>query len=124
MRPAKPDEWVLPLPRAFLRIGVTGHRIGTKFSLAAAAEAQKTIERVLADMARLARDTVMRERWAFSDSTPALSIVSSLAEGSDRVVAGAGLAAALALSVILPFPRAETLAAIQTSSQEAARSTA
>src|SRR5690242_10610256 len=107
MSPTRPDAFVLPLPRGFLRIGVTGHRIGTKFSAAAAAEAQKTIGRVLADMARLSRETVLREGWAFADSTPVLSIVSSLAEGSDRVVADAGLAAGLALNVILPFPRAD-----------------
>jgi len=107
MSPTRPDALLLPLPRAFLRVGVTGHRIGAKFSLAAAAEAQKTIERVLADMARLARDTVLRDGWAFADSTPVLSTVSSLAEGSDRVVADAGLAAGLALNVILPFPRAD-----------------
>ena len=36
-----------------------------------------------------------------------LVIVSSLAEGSDRIVAEAGLAAGFALQVVLPFDRAE-----------------
>ena len=87
MSPTSPDELVLPLPRAFLRIGVTGHRIGAKFSDAAAAEARKTVDRVLADMARLARDSVLRDAWAFADGAPVVSMVSALAEGSDRIVA-------------------------------------
>jgi hypothetical protein len=107
MSPTSPDEWVLPLPRAFLRIGVTGHRIGPKFSVAASAEAQKTVGRVLGEMARLARDAVLRNGWAFADASPVLSTVSALAEGSDRIVAEAGLAAGHALNVILPFARAD-----------------
>src|SRR5690348_4787511 len=101
MNATSPDELRLPLPRAFLRIGVTGHRIGAKFSVAAADEARTTIDRVLAEMSRLARETVLRNAWAFADTVPVLSAVSALAEGSDRVVAEAALAAGHALNVIL-----------------------
>ena len=56
------------------------------------------IDRILAAIAATARKT---------NATSALVIVSSLAEGSDRIVAAAGLAAGYALQVILPFARAE-----------------
>ena len=42
-----------------------------------------------------------------ANAASALVIVSSLAEGSDRIVAAAGLAAGFALQVVLPFKRAE-----------------
>ena len=42
-----------------------------------------------------------------ANTTSAVVIVSSLAEGSDRIVAAAGLAAGFALQAVLPFDRAE-----------------
>ena len=56
------------------------------------------IDRILAAIAATARK---------ANSASPLVIVSSLAEGSDRIVAAAGLAAGYALQVILPFARAE-----------------
>ena len=56
------------------------------------------IDRILAAIV----DTVRK-----ANTASAFSIVSSLAEGSDRIVAAAGLAAGLALQVVLPFKRAE-----------------
>jgi hypothetical protein len=56
------------------------------------------IDRILAAIAATARK---------ANSASALVIVSSLAEGSDRIVAAAGLAAGYGLQVILPFARAE-----------------
>src|SRR5690348_10672964 len=103
----RPDAFVLPLPRPFLRIGVTGHRIGTKFSATAAAEARKTVDRILADMTRLAREVVLHDEWAFAEATPTLSAVSALAEGSDRIVAEAALLGGHTLNVILPFARSD-----------------
>ncbi|MGZ6021365.1 MAG: hypothetical protein ACXWLQ_02045 [Rhizomicrobium sp.] len=101
------DEMVLPRPQACLRVGVTGHRIGPKFSETQAAAVRKTVDAILAGIARLARETVERDAWAFSSPQPVLSTVSALAEGADRIVAEAGLDAGLPLSVILPFWRAD-----------------
>jgi hypothetical protein len=99
------DELVLPRPQACLRIGVTGHRIGPKFSDVQAADVRKTVDTILAEIARLARATVSKDAWAFASTRPVLSTVSALAEGADRIVAEAGLAADFALNVILPFWR-------------------
>lgn len=99
------DELVLPRPCACLRVGVTGHRIGSKFSHAEAAAVRRSLDSILADIARLARQTVEREAWAFSRPEPVLSTISALASGSDQIVAQAGLDAGFALSVILPFAR-------------------
>lgn len=96
---------VLPRPKAALRIGVTGHRIGAKFTDAQAQAVRSTIDKLLADIATVAQQTAARERWAFADATPALSTISALAEGSDRLVAEAGLARNFPLNVILPFGR-------------------
>jgi hypothetical protein len=56
------------------------------------------IDRILAAIAAAARKANPASR---------LVIVSSLAEGSDRIVAEAGLAAGFALQAVLPFNRAE-----------------
>src|SRR5471032_2482524 len=101
------DDMILPQPQARLRVGVTGHRLGPKFSQAAAAEVRTTIDGLLAEIARVAHHTVERDAWAFADPAPIVSTISAIAEGSDRIVAEAGLAAGLPLSVILPFARAD-----------------
>src|SRR5512135_1778952 len=101
------DALVLPKPRASLRIGVTGHRIGTKFSDAQAAAVRTTIDRILANIQRLAQHTVERHAWAFAPGKAILSTISALAEGSDRIVAEAGLAKGYPLNVILPFWRGD-----------------
>lgn len=101
------DALVLPKPRASLRIGVTGHRIGTKFSDAQAATVRTTIDRVLADIEGIAQHTVERHAWAFAPGKAILSTISALAEGSDRIVAEAGLAKGYPLNVILPFWRGD-----------------
>jgi hypothetical protein len=71
------DDMVLPRPQACLRIGVTGHRIGPKFSQAAAATVRATIAEILAEIARLARKSVERDAWAFSNPKPILSTISA-----------------------------------------------
>ncbi|HTP76221.1 MAG TPA: DUF4231 domain-containing protein [Rhizomicrobium sp.] len=101
------DAMVLPRPQACLRVGVTGHRIGPKFSEAQAAEVRKTVDALLGEIARLAQATVAKDAWAFSGEQPLLSTVSALAEGADRIVADAGLAAGFPLSAILPFWRGD-----------------
>ena len=92
MSPARP-----PSPPA-LRIGVTGHRLPPKLPEESEAPLRAQIDRLLAAIAAAARK---------ANSATEFVIVSSLAEGSDRIVAEAGLAAGFALQAVLPFARAE-----------------
>ncbi|HEY0301232.1 MAG TPA: DUF4231 domain-containing protein [Rhizomicrobium sp.] len=102
---ASTDDSPVPRPKAYLRVGVTGHRPGPKLSPEQAAAVRRTVDTILADIARLTRETVERDAWAFASRRPEMSVVSSLAEGADRIVAEAGLAAGYVLSAILPFAR-------------------
>jgi hypothetical protein len=81
-----------------LRIGVTGHRVPPKLPESAEAPLRLLIDRVLVAIAATARK---------ANTASALVIVSSLAEGSDRIVAAAGLAAGFALQAVLPLEKAE-----------------
>jgi hypothetical protein len=81
-----------------LRIGVSGHRVPPKLPEESEAPLRTLIDRILAAIV----DTAPT-----ANTATALVIVSSLAEGSDRIVAAAGLAAGFALQVVLPFKRAE-----------------
>jgi hypothetical protein len=81
-----------------LRIGVSGHRVPPKLPEESEAPLRVLIDRMLAAIAAAARK---------ANTASALVIVSSLAEGSDRIVAAAGLAAGFALQAVLPFEKAE-----------------
>lgn len=81
-----------------LRIGVSGHRVPPKLPEESEVPLRAHIDRILAAVTAAARK---------ANTATALVIVSSLAEGSDRIVAEAGLAAGFALQAILPFARAE-----------------
>jgi hypothetical protein len=81
-----------------LRIGVSGHRVPPKLPEESEAPLRAHIDRILAAVGAAARQ---------ANTAAELVIVSSLAEGSDRIVAEAGLAAGFALQAILPFARAE-----------------
>jgi hypothetical protein len=100
-----------PKPRLCLRVGVTGHRPGTKLPqdsiptvVTRVGEVLDAIKRTVAELARRHADVFERE-----PGTPVppydLVIVSSLAEGADRIVAEAGLSRGFMLDVVLPFPR-------------------
>jgi len=102
---ASTGESHVPRPKAFLRVGVTGHRPGPKLSPAQAAAVRRTVDKILGDIAQLTREVVEREAWAFASRRPELSVISALAEGADRLVAEAGLAAEYGLGVVLPFVR-------------------
>jgi len=97
----------LVLPKARLRIGVTGHRIGAKFSQGQAETVRQTVDGLLADITRLARECTAANSWAFVAGEPVISTISALAEGSDRILAEAGLARNHPLNAILPFWRAD-----------------
>ena len=81
-----------------LRIGVSGHRVPPKLPEESEAPLRALVDRTLAAIAATARK---------ANTASTLIIVSSLAEGSDRIVAAAGLAAGFALQAVLPFERAE-----------------
>jgi hypothetical protein len=81
-----------------LSVGVSGHRVPPKLPEQSEAPLRAHIDRILAAVAAAARK---------ANTATELVIVSSLAEGSDRIVAEAGLAAGFALQAILPFARAE-----------------
>ena len=81
-----------------LRIGVSGHRVPPKLPEESEAPLRAHIDRILSAVAAAARK---------ANTATDLVIVSALADGSDRIVAEAGLAAGFALHAILPFARAE-----------------
>jgi hypothetical protein len=81
-----------------LRIGVSGHRVPPKLPEESEAPLRALIDRILAAIVDTARK---------ANTASAFFIVSSLAEGSDRIVAAAGLAAGFALQAVLPFNRTE-----------------
>lgn len=81
-----------------LRIGVSGHRVPPKLPASSEAPLRAHIDRILAAIAAAARK---------ADAVTELVVVSSLAEGSDRIVAEAGLAAGFVLQAVLPLKRAE-----------------
>jgi hypothetical protein len=90
-----------PSPAKF-RVGVSGHRVPPKLPAESEAPLRAHIDRILATIVETARNA---EKTAISPSE--FLVVSSLAEGSDRIVAEAGLAAGFALEAVLPLTRAE-----------------
>jgi hypothetical protein len=88
-----------------LRIGVTGHRVPPKLPEDSEAPLRLLIDRIFA--------TVVEARHE-RDQAGDIVIVSSLAEGSDRIVAYAGIAAGIKLEAVLPFSRAEYMRDFET----------
>lgn len=91
-----------PKPRLVLRIGVTGHR-PRMFSDAAQAAVRRKLDALFPEILATANALHAREQAFFNSDPPEIRIVSALAEGADRVVADAGLAAGFALDSLLPF---------------------
>jgi hypothetical protein len=86
-----------------LRIGVSGHRVPPKLPEESETPLRALIDRIFAAIAADAPGTGKDQPDRVND----FIIVSSLAEGSDRIVAEAGLAAGFKLDVVLPFGRTE-----------------
>jgi hypothetical protein len=108
------------LPRIRLRIGVSGHRLPPKLPEESEAPIRAVIDRILAAVVATVRKAeheyaacapARYSRSGRSSSSADLAsefvVVSSLAEGSDRLVAEQGLAAGFALEAVLPLDRAE-----------------
>ncbi len=102
---AEPEASVCK-PGACLRVGVTGHRTGDKLPAEVEPLVRRTVDSLLLAMKTALDEAVADDRAAFAAREPELVVISSLAEGADRIVAEAGLAASAALDVVLPKPRA------------------
>jgi hypothetical protein len=107
-------------PKLRFRVGVTGHRSPPKLPKESEAPTNATVSRILetvaasvsnaeADLKMLLPESDGRSPppLALSEGATSFVIVSSIAEGADRLVADAGLAAAFGLEVVLPFARSE-----------------
>jgi len=79
-----------------LRIGVTGHRVPPKLPETSEAPLRDRIDRLFAAFIAV-----------LDEADRDYIIVSSLAEGSDRIVSEAGLAAGFRLEAVLPFKQSE-----------------
>jgi len=101
------DPAILFRPRARLRVGVTGHRVGDKLPSEAIPRIAETVKRLIDALHHGLDEVAAANRDLFAAEAPELVVVSSLAEGADRIVAERGLAAGAALEVVLPAPRAE-----------------
>ncbi len=103
-----------PKPRLALTIGVTGHRLHRDPPLAGRAEANarafdiEAVEQAIGDFFRTTVATFASVKegvsQSFDPAPPAFTLISSLAEGADRIAARAALAAGFALDVVLPCP--------------------
>ncbi len=93
-------------PRACLRVGVTGHRTGPKLPPEIEPAIRATVDGLFTRIAAAFAETARHAGWAFAAEPPELVVVSALAEGTDRIVAAAGLAAGATLDCILPSSQA------------------
>jgi hypothetical protein len=103
-----------PKPRLALTLGVTGHRLPRApsagesvdaaprlFDVAAVGKAlEAAFAAAAAGLAAIGADA----KASFSDAPPIVTLISSLAEGADRIAAHAALDAGFALDVVLPCP--------------------
>jgi hypothetical protein len=95
-------------PRIRLRIGVSGHRLPPKLPAQSESPMRAVLDRILATIIETARNPDNDLAGAQATGAGAeFVVVSSLAEGSDRIVAEAGLAGGYTLEAVLPFARAE-----------------
>ncbi len=97
-------------PRVRLRIGITGHRGPPKLPEESVAPIRAALDRVL----KVAFDAGRSAQTAYNAAAPAQEagtsefvVISSLAEGADRLVAEAGLGAGFTHEAVLPFHRKE-----------------
>jgi hypothetical protein len=106
-------------PRIRLRVGVSGHRVPPKLPVESEAPVRAAVDHVLAlivgaaneaqraSLSSLPAAAAAGDRPAGGNVDCEFAVVSSLAEGADRIVAEAGLAAGFDLEVVLPVSRDE-----------------
>jgi hypothetical protein len=105
-----------PKPVLALTIGITGHRLHRHPAAGGAtpasgpsldeAKVRAAIDGVLAVIERVVAEAGNEFRDWFAADRPAIALVSSLAEGSDRIAAKAALARSMPLDVVLPCRQA------------------
>ena len=102
-------------PGIRFRVGISGHRVPPKLPKESEAPLRAMLDRVLATVMVAVRETgqayaALSDPGASANATGPVTqfvIVSSVAEGSDRLVAEAGLAKGFTLETVLPFKRDE-----------------
>jgi hypothetical protein len=107
----------LHFPAVRLRVGVCGHREAPKLPDEAVGKVRASVEHVLSAVVQATRQHAAEMEIILKDGDPhggtagrettRNAIISQLAEGADRIVAEAGLAAGFDLEAILPFAKAE-----------------
>lgn len=106
VRPAEAETpaWPLHPPPAWLavRAGIVGHRLN-RLDADHLAGLGAAIGAVLADLRRIAGAVHTRAGESYRSDPPVLRLVSSLAEGSDRIAAHQALAQGYELMAPLPF---------------------
>jgi hypothetical protein len=113
-----------PAPGICLRIGVSGHRVPPKLPEQSQAPLHRSVKRILETAVEAARIATGSDVGAPADAAAKdFVIVSSLAEGSDRIVAEAGLEAGYTLEALLPFARSEYQRDFETDDSRAAFAT-
>jgi hypothetical protein len=102
--PAASSSRLRPLaPRTRVRVGVSGHRGAPKLPAEAVPAVRARVDEVIAIVAA----TAAKVAQGLDDKTAECVVVSALADGSDRIVAHAGLAARFTLEAVLPFVQAQ-----------------
>ncbi|NMG45131.1 hypothetical protein GPA22_15520 [Aromatoleum toluvorans] len=94
-----------PAIRLALRVGVTGHR-PEGLSHADDERLRAQIREILAALRRTAQAVQHAAASEYAGGAPLLRVVTPLAEGADRLVAGEALALDMEIQCPLPFPRA------------------
>jgi hypothetical protein len=95
-----------PRPRFALKIGIVGHR-PDDLPKDSAEPLVKAIGEVLDAIVHESRDALQRHAQWFSPEPPLVSMMSALAEGSDRFGARAALSRGVQLFTCLPFNKAD-----------------
>jgi hypothetical protein len=102
-------------PEIRLRVGVTGHRGAPKLPLEALESVRASVDATLAAIVAAANAaTLDLAATGVVRGAASFVLVSSLAEGADRMVAMAGLEQGFGLEVVLPFKRAEYISDFKT----------
>ena len=91
-----------PKPRLALSIGVVGHRLN-RMPEQMRSEVMAYIREALKELSQAAETALQRYEGFFGGESPAIVLMSGLAEGADRMAARAAIEQNLALTAVLPF---------------------
>lgn len=117
-----PTIYPIP-PRVRLRVGITGHRGPPKLPAESLAPVRAALDRVLkviVEEGRKAQTIYEACAPAQEAASAEFVVISSLAEGADRLVAEAGIAAGFTLEAVLPFHREDYARDFKTEGSQAA----